>query len=124
MMNETIDRTIEFTLGFILMLLSLAYTFWSMTEWASAYEHIPSAATVFIEETQIPEEVSWNGNQVVAKLYRLSIENILIEVDGILFQTEADVLTYQQTVDLDARYSKVFEMNDSGEIIKINFTKL
>lgn len=123
-MNETTDRTIEFVLGLTLMLLSLAYTFWSLTELTSAYEHIPSAATVFIEETNIPEEVNWNGNQVVAKLYRLSVENILIEVEGILFQTDADVLTYQHIVNLDAKYSKVFELNHSGEIIKINFTKL
>ncbi|WP_156422722.1 hypothetical protein [Bacillus sp. FJAT-29937] len=94
-----------------------------MTDWPDTFELVPSAATVFIEDTQIPEEVTWSGDQVVAKLYRLSNENIPIEVNGRLFQSEADVIQHQNAVSLNARYAKSFVFTHTGRVSKIVFTQ-
>lgn len=113
----------EFVFAVFMVLAALAYTFWSMTDWPKAYEIVPSAATVFIEDTKIPVETTWSGNQVVTKLYRLSEENVPIEVDGRLFQREADVKKFQSIVPLDATYIKTLVLNDTGKVVKLIFTQ-
>ncbi|MED3575057.1 hypothetical protein [Cytobacillus praedii] len=122
-MTKTISDFINFSFGALMMVTALAYTFWSMTDWPKAYELVPSAATVFIEETKIPEEVTWTGNQVVAKLYRLSEENIPVEVNGRLFQYESEVKQFQSTVPLNALYKKEIKLNKTGNVTKIIFTQ-
>ncbi|USK57796.1 hypothetical protein LIS82_27885 (plasmid) [Cytobacillus solani] len=121
-MTKTISTFINFSFAALMMVTALAYPFWSMTDWPKAYELVPSAATVYIEETKIPEEVTWTGNQVVAKLYRLSEENIPIEVNGRLFQYESEVKQFQSTVPLNALYKKQIELNETGNVAKIIFT--
>ncbi|MEK5209882.1 hypothetical protein [Psychrobacillus sp. FSL H8-0510] len=103
---------------------ALAYTFWSMTDWSDAYEHVPSGATVFIEDTQIPAEINWTGDQVVAKLYRLSDENTPIVVNGQLFLTDLDVKKFQSTVSLQGLYKQTLEWDATGKAHKIIFTQI
>jgi hypothetical protein len=122
-MTKTITAYFQFVFAVLLMVTALAYTFWSMTDWPDAYELVPSAATVYIQETKIPEEVTWTGEQVVAKLYRLSEENIPIEVNGRLYQSEADVKNYQNLVALNGEYRKSMVLDSTGSVSKIILTK-
>lgn len=122
-MTKITSAYFNFIFAVFMMVTALAYTFWSMTDWPDAYELVPSASTVFIEETKIPKEVTWTGNQVVAKLYRLSEENIPIEVNGRLFQYEADVKNFQSTIPLNATYNKEIILSETGKVAKIIFTQ-
>ncbi|MBO0589271.1 MULTISPECIES: hypothetical protein [unclassified Sporosarcina] len=101
---------------------ALAYTFWSMTEWPDHYKLVPSAATVFVEQTDIPEDVPFTGAQVVAKLYQLSEDNIPIIVDGFLFRTDEDVRLYQgSVVSLRELYEWVVKVDTDGKVSEISF---
>lgn len=123
-MNETSSNAIFFAFSVLITMTALAYTFWSMTEWSNAYDHVPSNATVYIEDTQIPEEVKWTGDQVVAKLYRLTDEGVPIVVDGRLFQSDIDVKKFQSTVSLTGKYQQSIEWDGSGKFNKIIFTSI
>lgn len=115
-------------MGFIfavfITITALAYTFWSMTDWPNAYDHVPSGATVFIEDTKIPEAINWTGAQVVTKLYRLTDEGVPIVVDGRLFQSELDVKKFQSTVLLQGMYAQSIEWDATGKVGKIIFTSI
>ncbi|MCP1161198.1 hypothetical protein [Bacillus infantis] len=121
-MTKIIEAYFGFIFAVLLMITALAYTFWSMTDWPDTYELIPSAQTVFIEDTKIPVEPTWSGNQVVAKLYRLNDENVQIEVDGQLFQYKSDFMNNQHSISLEAQYKKQLILNDTGAVEKIIFT--
>lgn len=121
-MNTSIRFYLNFSLAVLLTVAALAYTFWSMTEWPEKYELVPSAATVFVEKTEIPKEVPWSGTQVVAKLYQLSEEDELtITVDGFSFDSIEDVEENQWRVHLDGQYLQDIVMTD-GEITSIVFS--
>lgn len=114
----------EFILAVLLTLTALAYTFWSMTGWPDAYELVPSSATVFMEETDIPEDVPWTGAQIVAKLYQLSgEERIPIVVDGFTFASEEDVRLQQARIGLTQSYSCETIFTEDGAAERLIFTK-
>lgn len=121
-MSKVIEAYFGFMFAVLITIMALAYTFWSMTDWPDTYELIPSAQTVFIEDTKIPVEPTWSGNQVVAKLYRLNDENVQIEVDGQLFQHKSDFMNNQNTISLEAQYKKELILNDTGAVERIIFT--
>jgi len=120
-MNQSINSYLGYALAVILTMTALAYTFWSMTGWPDHYKLVPSAATVFVEQTDIPEDVPWTGTQVVAKLYQLSEDGIPIVVNGFTYQTEDDVRLYQGNVSLTTLYSYHFDIDGTGRITKITF---
>lgn len=113
----------EFVFALSITLITLAHTFWTMTTWPDYFELIPSAATVFVEQTAIPEEVPWTGAQVVAKLYQLSDDEIPIVVDVFLFQSEEDVRLNQHVVLLTDSYTREILINGSGQVTKIIFKR-
>lgn len=121
-MSHSVVRALELAFSVFVMMAALANVVWSMTAWATSYDYIPTGTTVFIEDTKIPEEINWTGDQVVAKLYRLNEENVPIVVDGRLFQSDLDVKTYQSTVSLQGKYKKTIEWDSSGQYSKIIFT--
>ena len=121
-MTKMLDHYIGFALALILTMASLAYTFWSMTEWPDNFELVPSAATVFVEQTDIPKDVPWTGSQVVAKIYELSGGTIPVEVDGVAFNDELDILHKQSAVRLYNDYLMNISYNGSGQIELIKFT--
>lgn len=123
-MNETIMNAIDFAFAVLVTMAALAYTFWSMTDIPDAYELVPSGATVFIEDTQIPEEINWTGDQVVSKLYRLTEEGTPIVVDGRLFQSDLDVMKFQSTIALNGNYKQSMEWDATGKVYKIIFTTI
>lgn len=123
-MSETSTNAIFFAFSVLITMSALAYTFWSMTEWSGAYDHVPTHHTVYIEDTQIPEEVKWTGNQVVAKLYRLTDEGVPIVVDGRLFQSDLDVKKFQSTISLQKKYQQSIEWDGTGKFSKIIFTSI
>ncbi len=123
-MNQATTSVMEFVLAIILTMSALAYTFWSMTIWPDAYELVPSSSTVFIEETAIPEEVTWSGSQIVAKLYQLSgIDRMPVVVDGFTFSSEEDVRLQQGRVSLSAHYTYETVFDADGNVIRLIFTK-
>ncbi|MER2005894.1 MAG: hypothetical protein ABS939_00460 [Psychrobacillus sp.] len=123
-MNETVTSTMGFIFAVFITLTALAYTFWSMTDWPDAYDQVPSGATVFIEDTKIPEAINWTGDQVVTKLYRLTDEGVPIVVDGRLFQSELDVKKFQSTIPLQNMYAQSIEWDATGKVGKIIFTSV
>lgn len=121
-MNSTIQSYVGFALGTLMTMTALAYTFWSMTGWPGYFQLVPSAATVFVEQTDIPEEVSWTGTQVVAKLYQLSDEeNLSIVVDGFTFESIEDVEANQWRVSLQALYTQDIQ-SSNGQVSKIIYS--
>lgn len=85
-MTKSISDSIHLTFSIFLLVISLAYTFWTMTDWPDKFELVPSATTVFIEESSIPIDVNWNGTQVVAKLYQLKKDEVPIQVGHLLLR--------------------------------------
>lgn len=123
-MNHTVYQAMGFILAIFLFLTALAYTFWSMNSWPEAYELVPSSATVFIEESEIPEEALWTGSQIVAKLYQLSGEDrIPIVVDGYMFATEDDFNNQLNRIGLSNKYVNKIILNEDGEVERLVFTK-
>ncbi|WP_338657282.1 hypothetical protein V6B14_22285 (plasmid) [Sporosarcina psychrophila] len=120
-MNQSAENYLGYALAVILTMTALAYTFWSMTGWPDHFKLVPSAATVFVEHTDIPEDVSWTGTQVVAKLYQLSEDGIPIVVNGFTYQTEEDVRLNQGLVSLNRSYSYQFEIDANGQVSQIIF---
>ena len=119
-MNQTIDSYLGYALSVILTMTALAYTFWSMLYWPDHFELIPSSATVFVEQTDIPEDIPMTGAQVVAKLYELHAdESIPISVNGFTFYTFEDVEENQGIVALDALYRSEVIINGDGKVIKL-----
>lgn len=123
-MNEPVSNSMYLALSVLITITALAYTFWSMTDWNDSYDYLTSNTTVYIEDTQIPEEISWTGDQVVAKLYRLNMEGAPIIVDGRLFQTDLDVTNYQSSVSLQKQYTQSIEWDSTGKLYKIIFTSI
>lgn len=124
LMNVSTLTMVEFTFAAFITMLALAHTFWTMTTWPDNFELVPSAATVYQEQTAIPEEVSWTGAQVVAKLYQLSDDEISIVVDSITFQSEADVKLKQHLILVTAQYTEEVVINESGEVTQIMFKRI
>lgn len=123
-MNQATISVMEFVLAIMLTMTALAYTFWSMTVWPDAYELVPSSSTVFIEETAIPEDVTWTGSQIVAKLYQLSgIDRMPVVVDGFTFSTDEDVRLQQGRVSLSAHYTCETVFDEDGKASRLIFKK-
>jgi len=123
-MNKPVYEALTFSFYVFLTLAALAYTFWSMIDWPKAFEEVPTAETVFIEQTKIPEKVTRTGDQVVTKLYRLSQEGVPIEVDGQLYRTDLDVKKFQSRVLLNAKYEEQHVIDADGTISKVIFKKI
>jgi len=124
-MNRTTTDAMEVVFSICLLLATLAYTVWSMTEWPDHFKLVPSAATVYIEHIEIPKDVPWRGTQVVAKLYQLSEDDDIVPIiiDGFTFQTEEDVFLNQNRVSLSADYRQEVIINEDGHVSQIIFTK-
>lgn len=108
-------------MAILLTFTSLSYTFLDMTNWPKSYELVSDAATVYIEDTQIPNEILWTGTQVVAKVQRLGDELVPIEVDAVSFYTEEDVLSKGNQIPLVKEYLQEIELDGKGNITKIIF---
>lgn len=123
-MNQSTISAMEFIVAILLTMTALAYTFWSMTGWPDAYTLVPSSDTVFIEETNIPEEVAWTGSQIVAKLYQLSgEERIPIVVGNLTFMNEEDVRLQQSYVSLSNLYLCETKFDADGKVERLIFKK-
>lgn len=119
-MNQSIDSYLGYALSVILTMTALAYTFWSMLDWPDHFDLIPSSATVFVEQTEIPKDIPMSGVQVVAKLYELhEDESVPVSVNGITFYTYEDVEQFQGMVVLDALYYPEYVIDDDGKVIKL-----
>lgn len=111
----------KYVFALSITLTALAHTFWTMTTWPDNFELIPSAATVFVEQTEIPKEVPWTGAQVVAKLYQLSEDEVPIMVDSLIFYSEEDFKLNQHVILVGAQYTKEVLINGNGDVTKIIF---
>lgn len=112
---------LQFIMAVFLTLASLTYTFWDMTNWPKSYELVSDAATVYVEDTQIPKEILWTGTQVVTKVHRLGDELVPIEVDAVSFRTEEDVLSKSNQIPLVKEYIQEIELDGEGNVTKIKF---
>lgn len=118
-MTTSTIKTLQIIMALFLTMASLTYVFWDMQNWPKSYELVSDAATVYIEDTKIPNEILWTGTQVVSKVKRLGDELVPIEVDAITFQTEEDILAKINQIPLLEEYLQEIELNGEGNITKI-----
>lgn len=87
------------------------------------FDNVEDDRLPYVTETRIPEQPPIEGSQVVSQLYEVMINDIPIQVDGILFQTDSDVMDNVSEVEPSATYHMDVEINSDGEVNKIIYTK-
>lgn len=123
-MNKAFIYFAELIVGSAFLITALTITYSNLGELSSAFDSVKTEGTVFVETSEDPEEVLWNGEQIASKLYEFGEEGIPIEVDGFTFNKEEDVKDNLQRVSLKAKYKQSLELDGKGKVTKIIFRKV
>lgn len=109
---------------FSLIVFLAAFTFivYEATSAIHHFDELPGSNTVYTVNTEIPEEILWTGAQVVGKLYRISEDEIPIQVGAQVFHNDKDVMRYQAAVPLQAKYKQTIDYDGEGNPEKIIFS--
>lgn len=118
-MSTQIIGYMKLAIGLLLMLTALSLTIWTVVEIGKGSEAVKGRDTVYIERTEIPQEVYWTGAQVIAKMQQIEVDDVIIDVDGFIFQTEKSVKDYQNVVVLSREYQMTTNIDSSGDVTRI-----
>lgn len=121
-MTKTVSDAIYMVFSLIVFLAAFSLVVYESSGAINNYDELPGSETVYTVNTKIPKEVLWTGAQVVGKLYRISEDDIPIQVDAVVFQTDKDVMDYQTTVHLQANYKQSIDYDNQGNPVKVSFT--
>lgn len=121
-MTKPISDAFEHIFSVFVFLAALTNIMFATTDILSAFDEVPNSQTVYNVQTEIPTEVLWSGAQVVGKLYRLTEDNVPIQVDSTVFNNDKDVMQKQGFINLNAEYQQTIKYNENGEPNLILFT--
>lgn len=121
-MNAT-QKAISFCVGVMLVLTSLSIFVPHLSDIRNGFEKAESPYAPLVRDDQIPLEPSTEGEQIVSQLYEVALLDFPIVVDGVVFQTDQDVLVNLSVVDVLAKYHKKIERDSDGTIKRLLFTK-
>lgn len=120
-MTKSTTEAFELIFGVFIFLSALTNIMFSTTDLLKAFDEVPTSQTVYNVQTEIPTEVLWTGAQVVGKLYRLTDDNVPIEVESIVFNTDKDVMQKQDLINLNVEYKQTITYNKDGKPTVIKF---
>lgn len=121
-MTKTVTTYLYMVFSLIVFLAAFTFIVYEATFVINNFDELPGSETVYTMGTKIPEEVLWTGAQVVGKLYRISEDEIPIQVGAQVFNNDKDVMLYQAAVPLQVKYKQTIEYDADGNPSKMIFT--
>lgn len=122
-MNSSVYSAINFGLSAFLFVITLAYALSPITNIQKEFEVSPGTIdTVYSVQTKIPEEVLFNGAEVISSIYKLNLDGITVEVNGVTFSTPKDVKDKLNYISSYTKYSQSVVFDANGEVAYITYT--
>lgn len=117
MTNTTIRMIFMATAGLVFC-FALAYTVSTITSVSTEFNQVPEAReTVYILDTEIPEEVHFTGAEVIGSLYKLNFEdNLQVNIDGVVIRNSKEFSKRQSVLNLTAEYKQTLIFGNEGNV--------
>lgn len=107
----------------MLFSIGLAYTVSTITQASAEFDQVQEhERSPYFKKTEIPEEILLTGAQVIGSLYKLSFEEVTVNVNGVVFNNAKEFNEKQDYILLHANYKQTFEFNHDGSINTIYYT--
>jgi hypothetical protein len=119
-MKESVTEIIYMWLAATFFIFGLAYALSTITILSAEFDEAKGTeGTTFIKETEIPEEVTYSGAEVIGSLYKLNFDEIMVDFEGQSIISTKDFNRLQPTIGPTNRYSMNFVSNNDGIIVKL-----
>lgn len=122
-MTNTSIQAIYIAISVMLFSIGLAYTVSTITQASAEFNQVQEhERSPYIKKTEIPEEILLTGAQVIGSLYKLSFDEVTVNINGVVLENAKEFSEKQDYILLNANYKQTFDFNNDGSINTIYYT--
>lgn len=122
-MGYGIKDMLEMPLMILLFGLSIGQLIFSQDLFYQGARDLPTTETVYLEANNVQSQNDdWKGSQIIVFLRETDLNEVPVQVGGVLFETDKQVEELWSYIQPNGSYKMTPDITGNGEISKIQFT--